>query len=150
MADGHSVQEMLKICNFLYTASSTVQRTEEEGDEEEKMSESKITSKINELRKSRGLSTELSERGSQLFQLLGKELSMREQRMFVLNRNLSHSDVESFLRNAVKSVEFELTKVSDRIENVSLDESNLDIKIEKRKEDLERYQKRLTALKSVR
>lgn len=149
MADGHSVQEMLKICNFLYTASSTIQRTEEEG-EEEKMSESKITSKINELRKSRGLSAELSERGSQLFQLLGKELSMREQRKFVLNRNLSHSDVESFLRNAVKSVEFELTKVSERIENVSLDESSLDMKIEKRKEDLERYQKRLTALKSVR
>lgn len=93
---------------------------------------------------------ELSEKGATLFDLLGKEISMREQRMFVLNRNLSHSDVELFLRNSIKSSEFELSKVSDRIENVALDESNLDIKIEKRRADLERYQKRLAALKSVR
>lgn len=149
MADGHAVQELLKICNVLSAATSAaVQEGKQE--EGEKISESRITSKVNELRKSRGLSMELSEKGMRLFELLGKEFSMREQRMFVLNRNLSHSDVESFLRNSIKSVEFELSKVSDRIENVSLDESNLDIKIEKRKEDLERYQKRLTALKSVR
>lgn len=148
MADGHAVQEMLKICNFLYKASSAVDENDDEDDE--KVSEASIASKINELRKSRGLSMELSERGTRLYELLGKEISMRDQRMFVLNRNLSHSDVETFLRNSIKSVEFDLTKVSDRIENVSLDESNLDIKIEKRKEDLERYQKRLSALKSVR
>ena len=44
----------------------------------------------------------------------------------------------------------EIQKTNTMIENIAADEANLEAKIEKRKNDLERNQKRLQTLKSVR
>lgn len=70
--------------------------------------------------------------------------------MLLLSRSLELPEVEKSLRDAIKSVEREMENVSSKIENVASDEANLDAKIEKKREDLERHQKRLAALKSVR
>lgn len=47
-------------------------------------------------------------------------------------------------------MEKEIENITFKIENVASDEANLEAKIEKKRQDLERYQKRLLALKSVR
>ena len=68
----------------------------------------------------------------------------------VIARNLEISEVERGLGNSIKAVENEIKKTLMSIDNVASDEANLEAKIEKRKQELERNQKRLMTLQSVR
>lgn len=51
---------------------------------------------------------------------------------------------------SLKAVENEIKKTLMSIDNVASDEANLETKIEKKKQELERNQKRLATLQSVR
>ena len=68
----------------------------------------------------------------------------------VIARNLEISEVERGLGNSIKAVENEIKKTLMSIDNVASDEANLEAKIEKRKQELERNQKRLMTLQSAR
>ena len=68
----------------------------------------------------------------------------------MVNRPLGLPEVEEGIKGAIKSAMQETEKVTEKIESISADEAALELKIEKKKEDLERYRKRLDALKSVR
>lgn len=68
----------------------------------------------------------------------------------MLSRNLELTDVERSLSQCIRAVEQEMTNVQRAIENVASDEANLETKIEKKKQELERNQKRLGTLQSVR
>ena len=74
----------------------------------------------------------------------------QEARSVVIARNLEISEVEQGLGNSIKAVENEIKKTLMSIDNVASDEANLEAKIEKRKQELERNQKRLMTLQSVR
>ncbi len=87
--------------------------------------------------------------GATLYDLLGKEIDLREKRQAVLAKNLEIQDVEVGLRNSIKMVDTEIKKVQHNIENVQSNESALDAKIEKKKVELDRNQKRLGTLKKV-
>ena len=87
--------------------------------------------------------------GATLYDLLGKEIDLREKRQAVLAKNLEIQDVEVGLRNSIKMVDTEIKKVQHNIENVQSNESALDAKIEKKKVELDRNQKRLLTLKKV-
>ena len=110
-------------------------------------------------------------KGAQLYDLLCREVELREKRQAVLARNLEIQEVESGLRNAAKLVAEETQKVQNNIENVAANEANLEAKIEKKKVgklfcsfcqnfifnvnyifkvELDRNQKRLGTLKKVR
>lgn len=52
-------------------------------------------------------------------------------------------DIESGLRSELKAISAEIESVNFKIENVASDEANLDAKIEKKKAELARHQKRL-------
>ena len=67
----------------------------------------------------------------------------------MLAKNLEIQDVEVGLRNSIKMVDTEIKKVQHNIENVQSNESALDAKIEKKKVELDRNQKRLLTLKKV-
>ena len=68
----------------------------------------------------------------------------------MLAKNLEIQDVEVGLRNSIKMVDTEIKKVQHNIENVQSNESALDAKIEKKKVELDRNQKRLLTLKKVK
>lgn len=68
----------------------------------------------------------------------------------MVNRPVNLAEVEEVIREAIKSVMEHTEKVNVKIESISADEKSLETKIEKKREDLERYRKRLEALKSVR
>ena len=72
-------------------------------------------------------------KGAQLYDLLGREVELREKRQAVLARNLEIQEVESGLRSAAKLVAEETQKVQNNIENVAANEANLEAKIEKKK-----------------
>ena len=72
-------------------------------------------------------------KGAALYDLLGREVELREKRQAVLARNLEIQEVEAGLRDAAKNVGEETQKVQNNIENVAANEANLEAKIEKKK-----------------
>ena len=73
-ADGHAVQEMLKVVYVLYQA---IQSVGEDASLGEEISESTIRSKLNEFKKCRQLASEITSRGADLYDELSKEITFR-------------------------------------------------------------------------
>ncbi|KAJ9573880.1 hypothetical protein L9F63_008740 [Diploptera punctata] len=143
-ADGYAVKEMLKATTVLYNALRVNTDTLE--DDNSSMTDPiDITSK-----QARALASQITTKGAMLYDLLGKEVEMRELRNTRVSRQLEMTEVESAVRGAVESVKSDIANTKQLMENVSANEANLDSKIEKKRTELERNQKRLQTLKKVR
>jgi clusterin-associated protein 1 len=73
MADGYAVKELMKIADLLYRAKySTV-------DVNESVSNAPldISNKVNKLKECRNLASAITEKGAELYDLLGRELQLR-------------------------------------------------------------------------
>ncbi|XP_071427494.1 clusterin-associated protein 1 isoform X2 [Pithys albifrons albifrons] len=150
-ADGYAVKELLKVTSVLYGAMNT-KGVERADLSEEDCSKFKfdLGSKIADLKAARQLASEITSKGAVLYDLLGKEVELREARTESIARPLEINEAEKVMKIAIDSVLEQVEKVKDMLNNVALDEANLEVKIEKRKVELERSQKRLQTLKSVR
>ncbi|XP_028914390.1 clusterin-associated protein 1 isoform X1 [Ornithorhynchus anatinus] len=150
-ADGYAVKELLKITSVLYNAMKT-KRMEGPEIEEEDTSKFKfdLGSKIADLKAARHLASEITSKGASLYDLLGKEVELRELRMEAIARPLEINEAEKVMKIAVKDILAQIQRTKDLLNNVASDEANLETKIEKRKSELERNQKRLQTLQSVR
>ncbi|NXE68666.1 CLUA1 protein, partial [Calcarius ornatus] len=151
-ADGHAVKELLKVTSVLYGAMNT------QGGERAHLPEEDSTkfkfdlgSKIADLKAARQLASEITSKGAVLYDLLGKEVELREARTESLGRPLEINEAEKCQPwFTILLFQEEVQKTKDMLNNVALDEANLEAKIEKRKLELERSQKRLQTLQSVR
>ncbi|XP_035875869.1 clusterin-associated protein 1 isoform X4 [Phyllostomus discolor] len=150
-ADGYAVKELLKITSVLYNAMKT------KGMEGSKIGEEDISkfkfdlgSKIADLKAARQLASEITSKGASLYDLLGKEVELRELRTEAIARPLEINETEKVMRIAIKDILAQVQKTKDLLNNVASDEANLEAKIEKRKLELERNRKRLQTLQSVR
>ncbi|XP_076793391.1 clusterin-associated protein 1 isoform X5 [Arvicanthis niloticus] len=150
-ADGYAVKELLKITSVLYTAMKTKGMEGSDGVEED-ISKFKfdLGSKIADLKAARQLASEITAKGASLYDLLGKEVELRELRTEAIARPLEINETEKVMRVAVKDILAQVQKTKDLLNNVASDEANLEAKIEKRKLELERNRKRLQTLQSVR
>ncbi|XP_051789989.1 clusterin-associated protein 1 homolog isoform X1 [Erpetoichthys calabaricus] len=150
-ADGYAVKEMLKITVVLYNAMKTkgMSPAEKEHEEGSKF-QFDLGSKIADLKAARDLASEITSKGASLYDLLGKEVDLREMRTAAIARPLELNETEKTLKAAIKEVLENVQKTKDMLSNVASDEANLDAKIEKKKSELERNQKRLQTLQSVR
>lgn len=151
-ADGYVVKELLKMTSVLYSALKYNQENEneEENSERNLNIQFDISSQIGDLRRARELASEITSKGSSIFDLLGREVDLRDMRTYTINRNLELSDVEKGIRDAIKACQREGEKTATMLDNIHLDEKNLDEKIEKKKNDLEKNLGRLRTLKEVR
>ncbi|XP_010838684.1 PREDICTED: clusterin-associated protein 1 isoform X1 [Bison bison bison] len=150
-ADGYAVKELLKITSVLYNAMKTKGM---EGSERAEGDVSKfkfdLGSKIADLKAARQLASEITSKGASLYDLLGKEVELRELRTEAVARPLEINETEKVMRIAIKDILAQVQKTKDLLNNVASDEANLEAKIEKRKLELERNRKRLQTLQSVR
>jgi len=149
-SDGYAVKELIKVASVLYSAMKSNTENEAESGEESGLPTFDIGSKLAELKQTRQLGSSITMKGAQLYDLLGREVELREKRQAVLARTLEIQEVEAGLKSAAKTVAEETQKVQNNIENVAANEVNLDAKIEKKKVELDRNQKRLGTLKKVR
>jgi clusterin-associated protein 1 len=150
-ADNQVVKELLKMTNILYTALKLNDMDNPENSLNSNMSLSfDISSQIGDLRRARELASDITSKGSTIYDLLGREVDLRDMRTYTINRNLELSDVEKGIRDAIKACQREGEKTAQMLDNIHADEKNLDDKIEKKKADLERNLKRLRTLKDVR
>ncbi|KAK3089746.1 hypothetical protein FSP39_006164 [Pinctada imbricata] len=163
-SDGYAVKELIKVTAMLYNAmkTNTAGQVDGEGEDDSSMISFDISSRISDLKEARRLATEITTKGATLYDLLGKEVDLRlsdhnfkeiylqEQRSMVIAKSLEINEVESGMAGSIKAVENEIKKTLTMLDNVASDEANLEAKIEKKKSELERNNKRLTTLQSVR
>merc|ERR1719189_1306084 len=88
-----------------------------DGDESSALPTFDIGSKLAELKQTRQLGTQITMKGAQLYDLLGREVELREKRQAVLARNLEIQEVEAGLKQTVKGVNDDIKKVQNNIEN---------------------------------
>lgn len=153
-ADGYCVKELLKITTILYEALNIYlnESDKEKADEDSNLSlkDFDISDKVNDLKFSRQLASEITTTGANLFDLLGKEVELRTSRYRSIARQIELSDVESAIKNAIKEITKEIGETKQMIDNIAVTESSLDSKIERRNIEIDRYEKRLQTLKKVR
>ncbi|KAF2352874.1 Clusterin-associated protein-1 [Trinorchestia longiramus] len=159
-ADGFAVQEILKALTLLYSA---LQNNADDPDLDDEGSTTHnfdmtnrvrhnfdMTNRTGELKQIRSLASNITTRGATLFDLLRREVNLREMRTNVMNRPLEVIDVERGLQEAIGACEAELRETQKAIENVATDEATVEAKCEKKKMALERNQKRLQSIKKSR
>ncbi|XP_042236218.1 clusterin-associated protein 1-like [Homarus americanus] len=149
-ADGYAVQEILKGLSLLYSAMPNNKDDSGFDDDSETTLNFDVSNKISELKHIRSLASEISSRGATLYDLLRREVDLREIRTNIINRQLELTEVEEGMQSAISACEREGKPNQTAIENVGSDQSNLEAKIDKKKTGLERGQKRLLTLKKVR
>ncbi|KAI5105704.1 clusterin-associated protein 1-like [Silurus meridionalis] len=151
-ADGYAVKELLKITSVLYNAVKSNEAAAEEPGSDDSSTNFKfnLASKIADLKAARQLGSEITAKGASLYDLLGREEDLRESRTAAIARPLEIAEVERALRAAVKDVLDNVLKTKEMLNNVASDEASLEAKITKKKQELERNQKRLQTLQSVR
>jgi len=149
-ADGHAVKELLKLTSVLYTAMQTKPGADDSYSSDINVSSFDLTSKVKDLKVTRMLASEITSRGASLYELLGHEVELREERSMAIARPLDIDDIERGLRKNVTSVMEQYKHYLGLIDNLGLDEGNLKSKLDKKQMELERNQKRLRALQGVR
>lgn len=149
-ADGYAVKELLKVTSVLYSAMKT--NTGNEAAEESNVNSLTfdISSRISDLKASRQLASEITSRGAALYDLLGKEVELRELRTNAIAKPLELNELESGIKKSVAAVKDDIKKTNQMLDNIASDEANLEAKIDKKKQELERNQKRLRSLETVR
>ncbi|KAJ3043205.1 Clusterin-associated protein 1 [Rhizophlyctis rosea] len=147
MADGYAVKELLKIVNVLYEASTTKPSEDEDIVMAPPLD---ISSKIPQLKTCRLLATDITERGATLYDLLGKEMELRDIRTSVISRPFDLRTMEVAVSDAITLIQDQIATTRAAMENLAADETNLMAKIEKKKMELERAEKRLRSLAGVR
>lgn len=71
-------------------------------------------------------------------------------RQISVGQQFEINEVEVGVKKATESVQKQIEETKQLIDNVSSTEANLDSKIERRKVELDRYEKRLQTLKKVK
>ena len=118
-SDGYAVKEVLKVTSVLYNAmkmnthgSGYVSGGNGNGGSKEAETSDlptfDISSKLTELKQTRQLGSQITMKGAALYDLLTKEVEMREKRNNVLARQLEITEVEQALRSAIKGVDEEI------------------------------------------
>lgn len=80
-ADGHAVQELLKLANLLYkSAKESTEIKSEEGPfvgNANRPNQTQTMNKINEIKNARKIASEITMQGADLFDMLSKEAEIR-------------------------------------------------------------------------
>ncbi|XP_076763793.1 clusterin associated protein 1 [Xylocopa sonorina] len=149
-ADGYAVKELLKIATLLYDAQNNSNNNNIMSDDNFNTVNFDISDKLNELKSTRQLASQLTVTGASLFDLLGREVDLREIRNSKVARQFDTSEIEIALKSVIENTRKEIDDTKKQIESVKDTEQNLDTRIERRRVELDRNQKRLQTLKKVR
>jgi len=118
------------------------------------------TTKLQDLKTTRSICSTIVDSGVKLYDLLTKEDEVRPEREKALrfldgiSRNLDsnseHEQVEKALNNMLQAHQEKLEHLKQFSDELGQDEKNLDSKIKKKRQELDRCHKRLASLTNVR
>ncbi|XP_045448990.1 clusterin-associated protein 1 [Melitaea cinxia] len=147
-ADGWAVRELLKVATLLRSALETPNQDDSFNDSNPLMYD--ITSRVGEIKQARSLATDITAQGAFLYDLLAKEPENKDQRDKALSRQLDMSSLEAALNRAVESLAGQVAAVREQIDNVASSEAALDAKLERRRAELQRAEKRLHTVQKIK
>lgn len=149
-ADGYAIQEVLRVVSLLYHAQR--RQRDPQADEVRSVTASTfdISKRANELKAVRALASEITARGADLHALLGEEASLREERLAAVNQSLDLDQIERSVHTSIAAVNAQIQQTLAKMGNLAADEASLEAKLDKKKLELERNEKRLKSLQSVR
>uniref|UniRef100_A0A182TD23 Uncharacterized protein n=1 Tax=Anopheles melas TaxID=34690 RepID=A0A182TD23_9DIPT len=142
-----AAKELLKVTALLLSSPKVT------GQEEELIKshvEIDLSDKLDDLKKVRGLSSELTNRGAALYDLLQKELLNREVRNVQSTRSLELGATEKIIKGAIGSLQSRLASARAALDGLRADNANLAAKSARKASELERSRQRLQALQKVR
>ena len=147
-ADGHAVQELLKVANILYNAKRKVENEKDF----EYGQELDISSKKNELQEMKHISTEIVDMGLNLLDLLDKEKGLKQSREDALNYldSIAKDDdpsqaneIEKKIMTILSGQEEALEQLDKHISELKKKQNELSQDLQVKKVELERAEKRL-------
>jgi len=146
-SNGFAVRELLKIATLLHDAHNN--SAIEEGDDTlpadigpgHKFADVKLT---------RSLAADITKYGARLHELLGMHAESKENAARALGKNFDVDYLQRQLHEMVGQVTDQTDQLRGMLSNLEADEANLQQKIDKKKAELDRHQKRLQSLQTVR
>ncbi|XP_034668725.1 clusterin-associated protein 1 [Drosophila subobscura] len=146
-----TASELQKITRLLIAPSQTeAEREEEERDQYRSLNQVDIGDKMEELRRARELSADLTQRGAALYDLLSKELLHKESRQTQAQRPMELLGVERTLKNAIQASQLKLQSSRAQLEAGRVELNALSSKLQRKRAELERTKQRLEALQKIR
>jgi len=153
-ADGHAVRELLKVAKLLKKAQDLKETKED--DEDDRMHATPA-----EIDQTRKLGEEITESGVKLNGLLEHEDEYKDEREKALrfldatrasytNSGSDMKYVQNSIRNIIIGVDEQVTSLEKQCEDFAHDERKISKEIRKKRTELERHEKRLKSLESVR
>lgn len=146
-ADGYAVKELLKIASVLASANEEI--ADDNVSSQPSIDAYASVSSV-EVHETRRLASEITQRGASLHELLSEEEGLRNPRQRALAKPVDLLDAEAYVQSATHALQDSIQRTEQAISESNKDEENLEAKIDKRKAELERAEKRLDSLKKVR
>jgi len=148
-SNGFAVRELLKVAQLLHEAHKNASADAEDSDETlpadigpgHKFADVKLT---------RSLSADITKYGARLHELLGQHAEAKENAARALGKNFDVDYLQRQLHEMVAQVTDQTEQLRGMLGNLEADEANLQQKIDKKKQELDRHQKRLQSLQTVR
>ncbi|XP_034489794.1 clusterin-associated protein 1 [Drosophila innubila] len=146
-----SAMELQKITRLLIAPAQTeAEERDEEREQYRSLNQVDIGDKMDELRRARELSSDLTQRGAALFDLLSKELVNKEARLAQAQRPMELLSVERTMKNAIQASQLKLQSSRAQLENARVELNALNSKLQRKRAELERTKQRLEALQKIR
>ena len=148
-SNGFAVRELLKVATLLHDAHKNASLDQEEA--EEAMSvDIGPGHKFTDIKLTRTLSQDITKYGSRLYELLGTHAEAKETAARALGRNHDVDEMQRQLQRMAEQAADQMEQMERMLGNVGQDEANLQMKIDKKKTELDRHHKRLQSLQTVR
>ena len=150
-ADGHAVQELLKVAQILYDAKKTVENEKDFSYGQEL----DISSKKNDLNQMKNISGEIVDLGLNLLDLLDKEKGLKQSRddaieyLDSISKDYDSSkgeEIEKKIMGILSGQEEALEKLDLHVNELKQKENELNQELQVKKVELERAEKRLESL----
>merc|ERR1719446_1032554 len=150
-ANGFAVRELLKVATLLHEAHRNANPSSvEESGETAPHFEVGPGHKFADVKTNRAISADITKFGASLYQLLESHADAKEVTARALGKNHDVENTQRQLQRMVQDAADQAEQMERMLSNLSQDESNLQLKIDKKKTELDRHQKRLQSLQTVR
>ena len=154
-ANGAAVKEMLKVASMLSKAVNY-----SANDEESISSDFNLSSKLFDLKQARQMAKDITEIGAKLFDMMDKEVDLQVSRnnalefLDSLSKNLDSNKEQEYIEKCIMDIistqKESVSQMEKMYENLKQDEENLELKIKRKSDELERAEKRLKSIQNVR
>ncbi|XP_045497797.1 clusterin-associated protein 1 [Colias croceus] len=146
-ADGWAVREMQKVSSLLRESLLAPPPDQQEAAAAAPFD---VSNRVGEIKDARTLATDIVAEGAYLYDLFTKELENKDTRSRVLSSSPDMEKSEAALNSGIESVSESVTSAREQIDNVAASEAALDAKLERRRAELQRAEKRLHTVQQIK